>query len=136
MSQVQIVRSFIEELSKNPRKHPDRIPADKINSSALSTPIGIPKTPFPKKKFEQEEKKVRILAKTVRPPVVSASAEISTQSTVLDLKESLAPQLNTVVPSLRLLYKGKPLVNSKFLTDYFDPDVTDVSLQMFLLQNS
>ncbi|EPX75361.1 uncharacterized protein SOCG_04603 [Schizosaccharomyces octosporus yFS286] len=136
MSQVQIVRSFIEELSKNPKKHPDRIPADKINGSALSTTIGLPEAPFPKEEFKNEEKTLHITAKTVRPPVISVSAEVSTSSTILELKESLAPQLNVAVPSLRLLYKGKPLVNSKFLTDYFDPETTEVSLQMFLLQMS
>ncbi|WBW70840.1 ubiquitin family protein, Get5 candidate [Schizosaccharomyces osmophilus] len=136
MSQVQIVRSFIEELSKNSRKHPDRISVDKINGSALSTAIGLPETPFPKEEFKNEEKKVHIIAKTVRPPVISASAEVSTSSTILELKESLAPQLNVAVTSLRLLHKGKPLVNSKFLADYFDPEATEVSLQMFLLQSS
>lgn len=36
MSEVQIVKSFLEELSKTPRNHPDSIPVEKIDETAIS----------------------------------------------------------------------------------------------------
>ncbi|CAC01527.1 ubiquitin family protein, Get5 candidate [Schizosaccharomyces pombe] len=137
MSEVQIVKSFLEELSKTPRNHPDSIPIEKIDETAISITIPAPLVEFQGNLALFEEKKVHVVAKTVRPPIQQASTEINVQSTILELKEVLASQLSTQPSSIRLMYKGKPLVNSRLLDDYVDADsVSEVNLQMFLMNIS
>ncbi|KAG0647930.1 hypothetical protein D0Z07_6043 [Hyphodiscus hymeniophilus] len=121
MTELSFAKQFLTTLDTKPTKIPADHVEDPRNYPAHSAYI-LPKMPKPLAKKQKlapgSERSLDITLKSLRnPPLDITLSSQSPSTSILDLKTAITSQTSIPISTLRLLYKKKPVSDSKVLKD-------------------
>ncbi|KAH8820577.1 cell-cycle control medial ring component-domain-containing protein [Xylogone sp. PMI_703] len=137
MTEVSFAQSFLSALSSRPTKISSEHVEDPRTYPARSAYI-LPKMPKPLPKRQKlapgQERSISVALKSLRNPPLDIHLSSQALSTsVLALKEEVSSQASIPVDKIRILYKKKPVTDSKVLKDLVGEDEQAVEFSVMVI---
>ncbi|KAK6954952.1 hypothetical protein Daesc_002581 [Daldinia eschscholtzii] len=139
MTEVSFARSFLAALDARPVK----LSADHVEdpkSYAARAAYILPKMPKPMSKRKAttvapgQERSLTVLVKSLRNPPLDIKLSSQTPNTsVLDIKTAVSQDTGIPVDKMKLLYKKKPVVDSKVLKDLAGEGETSIEFSVMVM---
>ncbi|KAL3421290.1 hypothetical protein PVAG01_07735 [Phlyctema vagabunda] len=137
MTELSFAQSFLATLDSKPTKLPADYVENPRNYPARSATI-LPKMAKPLAKRQKlapgQERSITVALKSLRNPPLDITLSSQTPNTsILDLKNAVSEKASIPAAKLRLLYKKKPVGDSKVLKDVVGEDESSVEFSIMVL---
>ncbi|CCJ30497.1 unnamed protein product [Pneumocystis jirovecii] len=130
-------RSFLQQLEQKPVKFSEEFIAPLSRLDIVPQELNLPEINLPQWDGLNElriEEQIDITIKTLRGPKKTTNIKARHSDTIYCIKKSVSNAFNVDLSQIRLLNKGKVLMDTKLVSDILESNQTKALLQLMIME--